>query len=80
MNQKVRLVLVLVAVVTVAGVVFWRLQGSGPQTQAEAIAQAKAYKPEGGCTSSMTPAIHTATGAHYTFPSGCLAPGWEYAR
>ncbi|HSW66254.1 MAG TPA: hypothetical protein VLI54_03905 [Bacillota bacterium] len=50
------------------------------QLQQEAIRQARAYKPEGFCTQSLVPAVHRATGARYTFPSGCLAPGWEAER
>lgn len=45
--------------------------------QREAIRQAEAYQPQGVCTMALTPAIHLASGAKYTFPSGCLAPGWQ---
>ena len=47
--------------------------------QARAIRQAKNYTPTGNeakCTQSVTPAIHTKSGAKYTFPDGCLPPGW----
>ena len=47
------------------------------QTKEEAIKQAQEYRPEGICTAVNVPAVHVATGATYTFPSGCLAPGWE---
>lgn len=43
----------------------------------QAIQQAMNYQPDGVCTQALVPAVHTETGAHYTFPSGCLAPGWE---
>ncbi len=42
----------------------------------EALAQARAYKPESGCIQVLTPATHTQTGATYLFETGCLAPGW----
>ena len=41
-----------------------------------ALEQARNYRPKGACTTVMTPARHTATGATYTFPSGCLPEGW----
>ncbi len=47
------------------------------QTKEEAILQAQEYQPEGICTAVMTPSIHKATGATYTFSSGCLPPGWS---
>jgi len=52
---------------------------SSPDAQAAAIRAAEAYKPgpDVSCTQVLTPVIHTASGAHYTFPTGCIAPGWE---
>jgi hypothetical protein len=47
------------------------------QTREEAIGQAKEYQPEEDCIAALTPAVHKDTGAKYTFPSGCIAPGWE---
>lgn len=47
------------------------------QKEQQAIQQAINYQPDGVCTQALVPAVHTETGAHYTFPSGCLAPGWE---
>jgi hypothetical protein len=44
--------------------------------KAEAINQAMLYKSDGVCTMALVPATHTKTGAKYTFPNGCLAPGW----
>ena len=45
--------------------------------QEAALEEARKFKPEGMCTQVMTPAIHVASGATYTFPSGCLPNGWE---
>jgi len=46
-----------------------------------AVEAAKAYDPgDKVCTQALVPAIHSATGASYTFPSGCIAPGWEPAN
>jgi len=52
------------------------------QSQAEAIEQAEAWSPppDQMCTMVLTDAIHEDTGAEYTFPSGCLAPGWKPAN
>lgn len=47
------------------------------EEKSKAIQQAKEYKPEGVCTMALVDAVHIETGAEYTFPSGCLAPGWE---
>lgn len=48
-------------------------------TKEEAIEAAKNYKngPNELCTGALVPAVHEQTGAKYTFPSGCLAPGWQ---
>lgn len=43
----------------------------------DAIEQARSYKPSGVCTQALVPATHEASGARYTFTSGCLAPGWK---
>ena len=58
------------------------LQNDKSKTKAEAIEQAKSWSPPPDqiCTMALTDAIHTETGAEYTFPSGCLAPGWEPAH
>ena len=57
---------------------------TAPSTQADkdaAIAAAKLFVPAAGisCAAVLTPAVHTVTGALYTFPSACLAPGWVVA-
>lgn len=46
--------------------------------QQQAIQAAENYSPPADtmCTMALTPAIHDETGAEYTFPSGCIAPGW----
>ena len=48
-------------------------------TAEEAVKQAQSYVPEGLCTLALVDAVHKETGARYTFPNGCLAPGWEPA-
>lgn len=47
----------------------------------EAEAQARVYAPPEGtsCAQVVTPAVHDETGASFTFPSSCLAPGWSSA-
>jgi hypothetical protein len=54
-------------------------QSPQAQAQAEAIEQARRYQPPPDmmCTSVITTAIHTASGARYTFSSGCLPEGWQ---
>lgn len=47
------------------------------RTKEDAIRQAEEYQPDGACTNALVPAVHQATGAKYTFRSGCLAPGWK---
>lgn len=51
-------------------------------SKSEAIEQAEAWSPppDQTCTMALTDAVHKETGAEYTFPSGCLAPGWEPAN
>lgn len=46
--------------------------------QQQAIEVAKNYSPPPDvmCTMALTPATHDETGAEYTFPNGCIAPGW----
>ncbi len=71
----------MVTIIT-AGIVYylWNNETKPPQTQEEAVRQAQEYKPKTGCTQALVPAIHEVTGARYTFPSGCLAPGWKPDR
>ncbi len=48
--------------------------------RARAIREAKSYSPTGNaanCTQSDTLAKHNESGALYTFPNGCLPPGWS---
>lgn len=58
------------------------LQPAGQQSTtsaAEAIREAQNYKPPAGtiCTQSLVRARHKATGAEYTFTTGCIPDGWE---
>ncbi len=76
MNSKILLATIAILVLLGTGLYVTR-HNSGPQTKEEAIKQAQAYRPEGGCTQALVPAVHKATGAKYTFYNGCLAPGWE---
>jgi hypothetical protein len=80
MNKKMILLVVLVLVVIGAGVYMWRKNGDTPKTKEEAITQAQQYESEGACKQALTPGIHRATGAEYTFPSGCMPEGWEPTR
>lgn len=91
-RAKVLLALIMVALIGFAAWYMWQNQttdNTQPKNdsaqqdkttidpQAQAIEQAKQYRPEGVCAMVLTPAVHTATGAKYTFPSGCLPAGWE---
>ncbi len=60
-----------------ASIYLLRQKASEPLTKEAAIKQAQEYKPKGICSQALVPAVHTASGAKYTFSSGCLAPGWE---
>ena len=79
MNKKIIFVLISTLFLFI-GVYFWQMSGNNPQTQSDAIKQAQEYQPNGFCTEALVPAVHKATGAKYTFTSGCLAPGWEPER
>lgn len=48
-----------------------------PTRSEQAIQQAKDFKPSGTCTAVQTLAVHPETNTSYTFPTSCLAPGWE---
>lgn len=73
---KKKLVFIILAVVIGLGLYLWNANTQSSQTQEEAIKQAQGYQPKEICTQALVPAVHKATGAKYTFSSGCLAPGW----
>ena len=83
MSKRLMLTLAVSLALVVGIMAFWLSRGDSPvsresQTQTEAIEQARDYKPEGMlCGAVLTPAVHQATGARYTFPDSCIAPGWE---
>jgi amino acid permease len=81
MTRK-RSILIITIVAIFGGGVYYLLQigDNTPRTQEQAIEQAQEYRPKGVCTMALVPAVHEATGARYTFPSGCLAPGWKPER
>ena len=77
-----------IAVAAIIGVVIFQLTSRGQQTAGpkpsrshisteQAIKEAENYRPDGMCTTVMTPARHIDSGATYTFLSGCLPNGWE---
>ncbi len=68
---------IVIALFAVAVFYFWQKHPGSAQTKDEAIRQAQEYRPNEVCTQALVPAVHKATGAKYTFSSGCLAPGWE---
>jgi len=77
MKKNLNFAAVVIIVITLlAGSYFWQKSSDEPMSQEDAIKQAKEFKPEGNCTQALVPATHSATGAKYTFGSGCLAPGW----
>jgi hypothetical protein len=77
--KKVKLVPVIVAsIVLVFGAGLLLKNRFDPR--ARAIRDAKGYSPTGNaahCTQSITPAKHAESGALFTFPDGCLPPGWS---
>lgn len=74
------LILSIVGVVLVLGALgylyYINSAKSNSQLQQEAIDDAEQYRSGKTCFSEMTPAVHNATGAEYTFSSSCLAHGW----
>lgn len=79
--MKKKTIFLVVAFLLIAVAIYvWQRPRANTQAQDDAIRQAKEYRPEGMCTQSLVPAVHTATGAKYTFNNGCLAPGWKSAR
>lgn len=74
--------LVIALIVIIGGLVGTRvsqknMKPAPPSAQEQAIIDAKNYRPEGNCTQAEVPAVHDKTGARYTFPTGCIAPGWS---
>lgn len=68
----------LLAAVLAGGITIFVLSNRPSQlTKEQAIEEARQFSPNQVCGQALTPARHTATGAEYTFPSTCLAPGWE---
>lgn len=79
--KKLTVFITVIVVAIAVGFVFWQKNENKKQARAEAILQAQQYKAEGLiCTQAITPAVHTATGAKFTFKNGCLAPGWVSER
>lgn len=89
MSGRTKLTAILAISLVLVGVLLWAVSGhtsknslpssSGlnQKLQQQAIAEAKSWKPKGACATVMTPATHVASGATYTFPSGCLPPEWR---
>jgi len=80
MKKTHMLIIVAFLVALGAGFYLWQKNGTNSRAKAEAIRWAQQYHPSGGCTQALVPAVHKATGAKYTFPNGCLAPGWVAER
>lgn len=93
-NRKIIIALLIVSVALLGALAISMLTSIGDNyskshnllndddAQTEAIKQAEAWNPPSDkiCTMALTEAVHAETGAEYTFPSGCLAPGWEPAN
>ena len=93
MNQRhviLSIIFVAILILASAGYLLWTETNTDSEptettnsqpamTQEEAIRQAENYEPDTDviCTQALTDAVHPETGAEYTFPTGCLAPGWE---
>lgn len=70
----------LVTIITVLGLYLLQTRPKPSLTKEQAILQAQEYQSYENCTYALVDAVHTETGARYTFPNGCLAPGWEPDR
>ncbi len=83
MGKKLKwlaITVVFTVIVSSGYVLFGRTKSASPQAQQQAINEALEYHQESGpevCADVITPAVHTKTGAKYTFNSSCLPPGWE---
>ena len=76
--------LVIIFIILALVFFFMPAKVSSPNSQSakeQAIRKAQQYQPSGdiACIQALTSAVHKATGAKYTFPTGCLPPGWERA-
>jgi hypothetical protein len=80
MTKKTLLFIVLILAFVGGGVYVWQKEAQFPSSKEDAVRQAERYRPTGTCIQVLTPAVHTATGAEYTFSSGCLPDGWEAKR
>lgn len=69
----------ILLVVIIGAILFFYFNIKNASDLQKAIDQAKTFVPSSGklCTQTITVAIHTETGAKYTFPSGCLPEGWK---
>lgn len=93
-SSKLVLIIGIVALIIVVPFAIWLFRderapaistdslSDQPPTQAHVLEEARNYTPPADtmCTMAMTPAVHTQTGARYTFPSGCIPDGWERVR
>lgn len=88
MTKKAKWLAVIFAflVVITSGVGLYTRMNNGesndvksPEAQQKAISEALQYRSSipGTCATVLTDAVHTKTGAKYTFPDSCLPPGWE---
>lgn len=77
MFQLIRKLLLLAFII--GAILFFYFNIKGASDLQKAIDQAKSFVPAADklCTQSFTLAIHTDTGAMYTFPTGCLPEGWK---
>jgi hypothetical protein len=64
------------AVVTLGAVLFLGMRSSSAQERA--IQEALEWRSSEVriCPQVISPAVHTGSGARYTFNDGCLPPGW----
>lgn len=89
-KPRTLLLAILAAVLLAAGGLYYVLhsgdavdqqtgQESSVATREEALRQAREYVPPADqmCTTVITPARHSESGATYEFPTGCLPAGWE---
>ena len=82
--MKTKTLIIAAAVINIIALYFivTMLTATDPAAQEQAIQDALRWRASEirTCTMAATPAVHTATGAEYTFSDGCLPPGWEDTR
>lgn len=83
MNMKKRVRTILILLILLAGTtiaVLFFTQMNNTDSQEQAVKDALIWREAQvniACGQAITPALHTDSGARYTFNDTCLPPGWE---